>query len=176
MEQGYVPRLAAKEFEDFIVDVADHKLKRYHKYRELLSKGIADAEVKFISHFLRSNFRKSDKRTYTVTFRDLKRILGRFNCDLVDQAHNFIDVIQTSEVRRGLPLFRKVELIDRRVMQVAFPGWGREVPQNTVVAIRRATGLTSENGYDSQVFFHDVDDLETLVADYQEPLRSLAYR
>jgi hypothetical protein len=63
-----------------------------------------------------------------------------------------------------------------RLSQIGFPGWGKQVNQGAIKTVRLTCELTAKDGIDSQVFFREVDDLEKLIAHYQEPLRRLADR
>lgn len=64
----------------------------------------------------------------------------------------------------------------QKVGQIGFPGWGAQVRVSAMKTVRGVCELTPEFGIDSQVFFKDLSDLESLIAHYQEPLRRLADR
>ena len=164
-----------QQIEDFLVDVADDKLDKHPRYRDLLRKGDPDAAVRFISDWLHRNTREMDKRSYSVTFQQLRTILHRFGFDLDNPNKNFIDVLR---IERYRPLFglappktRKV-----RVAQIGFPGWKNQVDKGTMKTVRQATRLVPERGYDSQTFFNNVDPLHSLIAKYAQPLKRLADR
>lgn len=167
------PDVPHKEFEDFFVDIADDKLSKYRRYKELVKKKDSDPEVRMISYYLRSKTREIDKKFYSITYRELKRILRKFDCDIDNPLGNHIDVYKNFEVPR---LFRSPKIETRRVAQIGFPSWGKQVGLGAISTVREACGLTPEFGVDSQVFYKGVDDLESLIAHYEEPLRSLAYR
>jgi death-on-curing family protein len=172
---GRTPDIALLEFENFTVDIADNKLGKYSRYKNLVRNNDSDAEVKFISHYLRTNTRELDRRFYTVTFRELRRLLNRFECDIDNPQGNYIDVFKTFQMRAGL-FGRRIVKERRRVAQIGFPGWGKQVHQGAMRTVRAACLLTPAHGIDSQVFYREVDDLETLIAYYQEPLSRLAER
>ncbi|WP_422003192.1 Fic family protein [Reyranella sp.] len=158
-----IPDVDQRVYEDFTVSIADHAL------APLMDQyGIPpseDREVACISEFLRRNTRRTDKRFYVITFRELDRLLRKYNCHLQDPYRNYIDLYQTDRSGHS-----------RRIMNVGFPGWTRPVDEAAIREIRRRLKLTDEYGVDSQSFFKGVEDLETLIASYQEPLRRLANR
>lgn len=168
------PRVSQRDFEDFIVEVADNSLKRYPRYREL-AKEEQDAEILFIADFLKRNTRDVDRRTYAVTYHELNQILKRYGFELVNHNKNYIDVVRVEYKSKFLGLGPTVRK-EYRLTQINFPGWKKQVGKGTLKAVRDATGLTPQRGYDSQSFFQGVDPLHSLIDTYSEPLRRLADR
>ena len=119
--------------------------------------------------------RAIDKREYSLTYRQLEAVLKRHGYELEIPTANRIDIIQVRTVRGGL-FGNKLKTLRTRILQIGFRDWGTEVPAVGIREIRRATGLTHENGCDSQVFFHGLDPMESLIAKYSAPLRRLARR
>lgn len=58
--------------------------------------------------------------------------------------------------------------------QIGFPGWKDQVHKSALKTVRTATGLTTQNGCDTQVLFEDAEPLSSLISEYAEPLRRLA--
>jgi death-on-curing protein len=172
---GRAPSVTHKEFEDFTVEIADDKLSKYNRYSELVKKGDPDPEVKFISYYLRKYTREIDKRFYSVTYRELKRILNRFDCDIENPRNNYIDIIKKRAGGKSI-FVGNSDFSMQKVGQIGFPGWGAQVRVSAMKTVRSVCELTPEFGIDSQVFFKDLSDLESLIAYYQEPLRRLADR
>lgn len=170
-----VPSVSQKEFEDFIVEVADDKLSRYSRFVDLQKSG-PDPEVRFIHDFLKRNTRVIDKRRFTVTFHVLNQILKKYGFELVNPDRNYIDLVRLTE-DRGIFGFRKNPHIKReKVANVGFPGWTKQVSDTDLKKVRAATGLTADKGYDSRVLFGDEDPLPVLISRYEAPLRRLADR
>jgi len=61
-------------------------------------------------------------------------------------------------------------------LKIGYPGDSKEVGRKALSSVRKATGLTPENGFDAQVFFKDLDPLSVLIGEYEEPLKRLADR
>jgi len=162
--QGRFPKISSKQFEDFVVKIADKSFRKMEKYQRSFE-GHDDADIMFIAHFLRSVTRDIDKRDYQVTFNDMNRILRRFDFELSNPQGNYIDVVHISGPDAG-----------KKVCQVGFPSWTKQVTRQAIKTIRQTTGLTVLNGVDSQVFFKDVEPIGQLLARYYEPLQRLADR
>lgn len=169
------PRVSQREFENFIVEVADNRLAKYARFREL-SKEEEDAEILFIADFLKRNTREIDRRSYTVTFHELNQILKRYGFEMVNQNKNFIDVVRVEKKPKYLGIIGPTVRKEYRLAQIGFPGWKRQVGKGALKSVREATGLTQQHGYDSQTFFQGADPLHTLIDMYSEPLRRLADR
>lgn len=172
---GRVPNCAARHFERLAVDVARHELGSYREYDAV--RGQDDPDVRFIARFFRSRTRQLDKQQYLLTYRQLDGVLRRFGYELGNPSGNYIDVLRIVEepIRR---LFVSVgtRAVRKRVAQIGFPGWKSQVGKAAMAAVRKATGLTHEKGFDSQVFFQDVDPLESLIPAYHGSLQRLADR
>lgn len=169
------PRVSQRDFEDFIVEVADNRLAKYPRFRDL-AKEEEDAEVLFIADFLKRNTRKIDKRSYTVTYHELNHILKRYGFEMVNQNKNFIDVVRVEHKPKYFGIVGRAVRKEYRLAQIGFPGWKKHVGKGALKTVREATGLTAVRGYDSQTFFQGADPLHTLIDRYSEPLRRLADR
>jgi death-on-curing protein len=112
---------------------------------------------------------------YFITYRDLKRILNSYGYDLENEYKNYIDVVRVEEQSSGI-FFRKKKTVKRRVAQIGFPGWTKQVHAGAIATVRKETGMTTDKGVDSQSFFNGVEPLQKLIAHYEEPLRRLAVR
>lgn len=90
---GRMPKCSKDEFEDFTVEIAEMEIVKRSRFREL-EKDEADPEVKYISVWLRRNTRGIDDREYTITYRELRRILQRYGFVLENPNNNSIDLVQ----------------------------------------------------------------------------------
>jgi death-on-curing protein len=173
---GWCPSVPEKEFEDFTVEIADNQLMKYARYKELVKSGDPDPEVKFISWYLRKNTRQIDKKDHVITFRDLQRILSRYGYKLANPFRNHIDIIKVETKQPVLALFGKERIVETKVGQIGFPRLTAEVGKGAIKTVREVTKLTPENGVDSASFFNGVDDMQSLITTYHQPLMSLASR
>jgi hypothetical protein len=153
--------------------VADDKLYKYARYADLVKGNTNDAEVRFMSFFLRKNTRKMDKRYYIVTYNELSRILGNFNITLENPSGNYIDVVKHEKKTGFLGRTRQVQT---RLCRLGFPGWTKQVSEKDIKTIRKEARLTPSEGVDSQTFFKGVETLGALIAEYEPALRRLAER
>lgn len=177
-QNGLVIEVSEKELEDMTVHVANNSLSKFSRFRDLRKKE-SDPEVRFLAHWLKTNTRKIDRRQYLITYRELDKILKRYDAWLENPHDNQIDVMRSEWVvkRRGT-LFRKEQRVKetRRVCVLGFPGWKNQVGKGRLGHVRKELKLTPEHGVDSQSFFHDVDDMKILIELYEGALKRLAYR
>ncbi|PHZ85679.1 type II toxin-antitoxin system death-on-curing family toxin [Paremcibacter congregatus] len=181
MLHGLYPTLSQKELEDFTVDVADGEFKKKKRYIDY-SKNSDDPDIKYIAHFLKKNTRKKDTKSYSVTYRQLNKILMKFGYELENAGGNYID-IRRKEIRRkafkafGIEIKQgKEESVNIKVCQIGFPGWTKKVNDSAINTVRKATKLDHKHGIDSAAFFKNQDPIRCMILDYAEPLHRLAYR
>lgn len=176
-QNGLIITVSEKALEDLTVLVAQNGLKKFPRFRELRKKS-DDPEVRFLAHYLRQNTRKIDRQQYFITYRELEKILKRYNVWLENPHNNQIDVMRWETVTKKHGLFgRKTESKEiRRVCVLGFPGWTKQVGKGRLGYVRKELGLVPEEGVDSQSFFKDVDDMRVLIEMYEGALQRLAYR
>ncbi len=173
-KKNRAPTVGQKELEDFIVDIADNKLKKYRRLQELETKK-DDPEIRFIADYLRRNSRLLDKRYYTITYKELDARLRDFQHCLNNPHKNYIDVCRIEESRGLFGLgAAKTRLL--KVAQIGFPGWKSQVGKAAISTVRKEAKLTPEKGYDSETFYRGTDPLYSLIAEYSGPLERLAHR
>lgn len=169
------PCVGQKEFEDFTVEIANNKLGKYKRYTDFVKRGKEDPEVLFISDFLKRKSRKVDRRFYSVTFRELNKILQYHGFSLSNPKNNFIDIVRYDSKRKYL-IVGKREKVETKLGQIGFPGWKTQVGKGAINTVRKVTALVPEKGYDSETFFHGLDAMESLIDIYHAPLKRLADR
>lgn len=172
---NYCPKVPEKEIEDFTVDVAEDKLNRYARYRDMVKGGLEDPEVRFISFWFRQRCRTIDKKNYTITYRDLQRILNGYGFFLENPFGNYIDVVSYKEEKTFFG-FGTPKRVRSRVARVGFPRWTAQVFPDTIKTVRAACRLSHKDGVDSGAFFNGLDPIQTLITTYSAPLMRLADR
>lgn len=158
---GLVPTVTEKQFEDFVVTVAERRFREFSKYKKSFQDQ-EQADVLYIAHYIRGATRQSDKRDYFVTYRELDTILHRFGYELKNPDANRIDVIETAT---GV-----------RVAHVGCHGMSKQAAKGVIRTIREATELDILNGVDSGAFFKGEQPITNLLAKYYAPLERLADR
>lgn len=177
-QNGLIITVSEKALEDMTVNVANNKLSKFPRYRDLKKKD-TDPEVRFLSHWIRQNTRKIDRQQYIITYRELGKILKRYDAWLENPNNNQINVMRWEWVtQRSGTFFRKERKTKeiRRACVLGFPGWTKQVGKGRIRHVREALGLMPENGIDSQSFFKDVDDMKIMIELYEGALKRLAYR
>ena len=169
-----IPTAPHRDWEELTVKIAENSLNSFGRARELAKKD-DDADVLFLADYLKRNSRARDNSHYTITFQELDRRLRDFGFCLCNPNGNYIDVsrIEVNRAFFGLGQ-KKTKLI--RLAQIGFPSWKTQVSRSAISKTRSATGLTPEKGVDSKSFFHGADALNSIIDEYSEPLRRLAFR
>ena len=154
-------KVTEKQFEDFTVKVADRSFRNMEKYKRSFE-GQDDSDIKYIAHYLRNSTRRSDRKDYTVTYRELNAILKRFGYELRDPRHNAIDVVKIDT--------------GERICNIGYHSMTKQVGKSVIKNVRMKTGLDILNGCDSGAFYNGEEPLSNLLAKYYEPLERLAFR
>lgn len=173
-KQGRTPRCSKDDFENLTVEIAEMEIVKRSRYKEL-SQEEEDPEVKYISHWLRRNTRQVDDREYSITYRELRRILARYGFILENPNNNFIDLVKIGR-RSGVIALLAGRETRTRVARIGYPGDTKQVAKGDIRKIRKVCSLTSQSGIDSQSFYNGSDDMTSLLSEYQENLRRLANR
>ena len=154
-------RVTEAQFEDFIVSVAEKSFRKFEKFTRSFENQ-EDADVRYIAHYIRSSTRQSDKRDYTVTYRELDTLLRRFGYELTNPHGNTIDVVEIST--------------QIRLCNIGCHGMSKQVSKPVIKYVRQQTGLDFLSGCDSAAFFNGEEPINNLLAKYYAPLERLAFR
>ena len=175
--------LPQKKLDGLVVAIAANDLQTYfdrdaryqEKVRMLSGSNDTDGIVRIIADFLRRNTRHRDDSARTVTYSELNRALKRHGCELRNPNGNYINIVRIEPAKRG-KLFGIGARPEREVFlgQVGIPGWKDQVRKSALKTVREGTGLTTQNGCDTQVLFEDAEPLSSLISEYAEPLKRLA--
>ena len=166
------PNAPHSEYEKLALHVASNALgASYARYEDFANE--EDAEVRFISDFLRRNTRRIDKAEYFVTYQELDGLLQANHFRLGDPDSNQIGVLKLVDEPVGF-FGSRTKPVWKRIGSIAFPGWHRQVKLSVIGKVRRMTHLTVEYGHDSESFFHGADSLPFLLHEFQGLLQRLA--
>ena len=153
---------AVKYMEELVVRIASRTLSELKDYKRFSNE--CDSEVLFIAQKLRSWTRKVDKNLYTVTYSEFNNNLRQFGYYLDDPSGNRISVF-----RKSKSFLSK----DKRVCVIGFPSWKEQISPKDMRYVLNTTGLDSEHGVDSAVFFKGATPSYELLRQYNEPLKRL---
>jgi death-on-curing family protein len=157
-----------REFENLALCVASDSLNEYRAFKENRYQKLEDKEIVFLADFIRGNTREIEKKYYPVTYQEFDRLLRRHGFNFEISRDGFVDVVGESVRKKFFGLVE--QKIQKRYIQVGFPGWKRQINPKAVKEIFKATGLTADNGIDSKVFFWDAEPLAALIDQYKNPL------
>ncbi|MFM2283048.1 MAG: hypothetical protein RL222_552, partial [Bacteroidota bacterium] len=161
-----------KEFENLAVEIASNAYEKERKYKSY--KKHHDAEVLYIADFIKRNTREIDKKYYPITFREFDNLLRKHGCYLEDATGNYINVIKIVREKKFLGFSSKE--VPKKIFQIGFPGWKRQVNHKALKETLKACELTDEFGIDSKAFFFGGDSLNVLIDEYRGPLKRLKDR
>jgi len=133
----------------------------------------SDVEVQAIASWLRTRTRNAEHGEKVITFRELRRILRRFDVELENPRGNFIDVVRYSKKRAFLG-FGREEVIAKRVAHIPYPREGAVVGRNVLRAVRERCGLDERSGCDSKNFYGDDIAVDQFITNYKKTLKRLA--
>ena len=184
---GYIPHdVSQDDFYRLVRAVAKHDVqnlkelqkdvKNLRKRKCLLDGRLhADDEVELIAAWLRDVTRLEDRRERPLTWRQLKRILQRFKCDIDVRGGNFIKItgpaIQSERTFLGIVVGTKEF---RPVKTLSYSGDGFQVTIATIKDIRRDFGLTIDKGCDSKTFYEFDGIVDSILCQYRGLLKRLA--
>ena len=152
-KQGRTASASKSKFDDFVVAIA--KSNRRNGRND-------DNDIEKIARDLRRMTRKLSNTRHTITYRQLNRLLQDFGFELRDAHSNCVGVVR---IKNGKEIYR-----------VGFPGLSKQVAQGDLKAVRNACGLTTAEGFDSEVFFGGAETAQNLLREYALLLKKLADR
>lgn len=167
-----------KELFDLMIAVAKHEIglprgtKRRSSRRRRRS---PDKEVDAIAAWLRRRSERVRRGEKQVTYRELRKVLERFDYSLQHPKKNTIDIVKFEEATTGL-IRRKRVPVEKRIGSIAYPGDNRIVAMRDLKQVRRICRLTEEDGCDTDAFYHKAAIVDGFVNRYRTILRRLANR
>lgn len=158
------------KLEELCVRIAANELSKYKDYSYF--EKFDEPEVEFIAHFLRNNTRRINKRFYSITYQQFDTRLREFGYHFENPKGNYIDVVRDEYTIRLLGIIKK-RVGPKKVIQVGFPGWKKQVNEKAAKCILKECRLTNDDGVDSDVFFKGEEPLYSLIEEYKGPLKRL---
>jgi death-on-curing protein len=166
-----------KELFALILMVATHTVGL--KHREIVvdnpTRRNPDDEVKAISKWLGERANKLKRGERVVTYRELRRILRRFDYEMERPDGNTIEIAKYEKRPKTLLRWRE-ELVRRHITTIPYPGDAKDVAVQRIKEIRRICRLREEDGIDSTAFYDQTVVIDTFINRYRTILRKLARR
>jgi death-on-curing protein len=166
------------ELFNLMIAVADHAIlhstvKVGRDTQRISRRGTPDEEVKAIADWLRPRVDSITRGEKSITYRELRQILGNFGFTLTMRNNGKMDICRT-EARRILIL--KAGHRRREQMAIRWPGDGRTVPVKEIKHIRHTLKLCEEDGVTSDSFYAKGVRIDRFINEYRVVLRKLASR
>lgn len=159
----------------FMISVASHSLgmKIDRRRQKPMRKRSSDEEVQAICSWLKKRVKKVVRGERSISYREIKSILQRFDYDLHNPKNNTIDIVRNEERKKGFIRKKKIEY-KKRIGNVPYPGEHKTISIKYIKYIRNICLLREEDGIDSNAFYDDTVILHSFVNKYRKILRNLA--
>lgn len=155
--------------EQLMVRIASNGLNEYKDFKKFTD--TEDPEVNFIAQKIRNWTRARNTRLYTITFAELNTNLSKFHIYLADPSGNTINVYK--DVEKKYFFSSKVSVKRKRICQIGFPGWKKQIGDFALKKLLSAVELDAQHGCDSDVFFNGAVPTYELLEEYRRPLERL---
>lgn len=175
---GRVPIIKQDSLEQLTVDIADGTVMKRNNFNEFFKKSgktkkdisVEDQNVYYIASYIKKYSRKLDSSYKTLTYEEFNTVLRKFDCCLDEPSKNYINVYKNEVVKHFL---KKDEIKKRKVLQIGFPGWKKQVNSKALKESLKALELTPDKGFDNSVLFQEAEPLYKIIQDYEGPLSRL---
>ncbi len=169
-KQGRIPSVAHSLFEKLTINIATDNLSNYKRFKGLLKK--ENGKIQVIAAYLKSGTRAIEHDKPRITFRELRKILVRYNISLENPNKGYIDVYKAEEKTTFLGFGKSLK--KTKLFRIGYQGENREVDAGALNRLRQKTSLTLGDGHDSATFYRGAESLPDLIEEYSGMLRSLA--
>ncbi len=164
------------ELEKRIVYVAEHSFGKNHyppKNHKAPWPENYEGEISAIIDWLGSHTRKTKRGERPITYRELKKILRKFDIEFENPKDNFIDLIRYKKRTSGI--FKKKETLEKKYLwNIVYPGRdGDTVGLNVLKHVREHCYLREENGVDSASFYGEEAVISGFINRYRKILLRL---
>lgn len=169
-------QVSHNELERMIVDVANHSLVSKTSKRRKDNHRDSDAEVGALKEWIDDRANEVTRGERSITYRQFRRILQRFEFDLDNHGANTCDIVKLVKRRRLLGFGE--EYIERRPLRHRI-GYTREtdiVPVRLIKEVREMCQLQEIHGCDSRTFYDEEAIVDGIVNQYRQVLRRLAHK
>ena len=168
---GREPSASHKELEIITLIIASNEIRNRKAFKPYSK--FEDGEIRFLAQYFQKNTRAIEKKCYAMTYNELNKLLNGFGLALNNPQGDAIEVTRI-EKRPTLFGLRRKGHRHTRVGVVRFAGWTREVAEDEMVHLREVTGLTAEDGLDSQLACEGDPPLSSLINEYHDTLQRIA--
>jgi|WetSurMetagenome_2_1015567.scaffolds.fasta_scaffold361697_1 death-on-curing family protein len=170
------------ELYKLVMEVATHRARDSsdrRKRKKKIQRPSPDEEVNYIANFIKRYVRDIRRGERVTTYKELRRILGKFNITLEEPKKNQIKIVR--HIKEVTGFFRKKEVVRQiNIGSITYSGDNREVTIGSIKLIRKMCGLSEQNGIDSSVFYDSQSDsqsiIDSFINQYRTILRKLSHR
>jgi prophage maintenance system killer protein len=132
-----------------------------------------DDEVREIAEWLRDRASPITRGERQITYRQLGRILTRFELSLEAPKGNYIEIAKYTEKRAGF-FTRKTKQVRIHIGTISYRGEHEFVPIKDIKYLRNKCHLREEDGVTSDAFYSEGAIIDSFINKYRTILRKLA--
>ncbi len=174
---NYVLSSKQKDLYNLVLRVASHRTQDDSSSRKKRKKNIGkispDEEVKHIANFIKENSREIKRGEKLISYRQLRRLLAKFDISLEDPKKNQIRVVRTTKKIKGY--FQKKEIFEKvNLGSIPYHGEERDVGLPLIKRVRAMCNLSENDGIDSATFYDKEAIVDSFINKYRIILRRLA--
>jgi prophage maintenance system killer protein len=159
---------------NLMLSIAQHDVvKTKPKEKDENKRPHADDEVEAIAQWIRHRAKNIKRGEKQITYRQLRRILARFDFELGDPDGNSIKLYRLIQEK---PLFRPARTVRHHIATIGYPREGVVLSIATVKFIRRVCKLREEDGIDSDAFYEEGAVIDAFINQHRNILERLANR
>lgn len=158
-----------RDVELLLVRIAANQMSDYKDFKKFMKHG-EDAVVMYIANFLKKNSQVINNTFRTLTYEEFNKKLKVYGIRMANPQNCFIDVLQKEEKKYFLGLIRKGK--EKRILNIGFPGWKRQINPKAVKNILKTCGLF-DKGLDLKSFYEGSEPEYKLIEEYFEVLKRL---
>jgi death-on-curing protein len=160
------------ELFNLMLSIAKHEiLSIKSKVKTLLNRPHSDDEVEAIAEWVRRRARPLKRGEDQITYKQLRKILGRFGYELDNPDSNAIKIYRLIQEK---PLFRSPKTVRQHIATIRYPREGVVISIDNIKYIRKVCKLREEDGVDSEAFYGDGATIDTFINQHRRILKRLA--
>jgi prophage maintenance system killer protein len=159
-----------------VLAIATHTVVDVGRRKPKLTKGNridADDEVREIANWIRDRANPITRGDRQITYRQLGRILKRFDFSLEAPKGNAIEIVKYVDTRAGL-FTRKTKKVRTHIGTISYRGEHEFAPIIDIKYVRKICNLLEEDGVTSDAFYSEGAIIDSYINRYRTILRKLA--
>lgn len=155
-----------------VLSIVEHKVIDSKTHRKSsFNRPIPDDEVESIANWLKQRAKPIKRGEKQITYRELRKILERYDFELGNPNNNTIQVLRVTEEKGFL---RKSKVIRRHIGTIPYPRENGILSIKDIKYVRQICKLREEDGTDSNAFYENGVGIDFFINKHRKILQRLA--